>query len=378
MQRIDAHYHMTRTARFVRYENLEDMLEYKKQAGLSAICVHNIVFWDTKRYLLNPLALLAKAKDPQGVYAFGGIVYPELEDQWKPHAYEKQAEELLKMGFDGIKILNKPSFKKEWQIPYCHENFDRFWGYLEEKQVPVMFHIGDPKEFWKLDRVPKAIYDLGWYYDKDCVPYEFFYEETEGILKKFPKLNLTIPHFYFLSDDLKRLDEFMQAYPQIRIDITPGSEMYYNFSICQDAARDFFVKYQDRILFGTDNYGSQTEGGREAQIQKGINRIKDMEAFLSEEFPIFEGERLRGLALPKEVQEKIQAKNFLNWVTGTADKKHVADGENMAERAVGPKKADVESMMQMTKELYERAKQKGDSPDSLVEFEKALHEMQQL
>jgi hypothetical protein len=38
----------------------------------------------------------------------------------------------------------------------------------------------------------------------------------------------------------------------MHVDLTPGIEMYHNFSADLDAARDFFVKYQDRIVFGTD------------------------------------------------------------------------------------------------------------------------------
>ena len=44
-----------------------------------------------------------------------------------------------------------------------------------------MFHIGDPKEFWDINRIPKRMYDFGWYYGEKLPSYESFYEETEKL-----------------------------------------------------------------------------------------------------------------------------------------------------------------------------------------------------
>lgn len=355
-QLVDAHYHLARTNELTRYENVEELLDYKKRAGLKAICIHNIIFSYTRMYLRNPLSLLAKLQDPKEIYAFGGICMPEPEDQWKPYSYKEQAEQLLEMGFDGIKVLNKPKYKRYWQIPYYHENFDEMWQFLQEKQTPIMFHIGDPKEFWILGKVPKPVYDYGWFYDKEIPSYASFYQETEELLKKFPNLNLTIPHFYFLSDNIKRLDRFMQTYPQIRIDITPGGEMFYNFSVCQDTAREFFLSYHDRILFGTDNHGSERTGAGEweREMQANQKKIEEMQGFLRKEESYFEEADLNGLSLPEEVLADIEENNFFRWVGTT------------------PKKVNVKATLKMAEELRKLAEQKNDSPESLPEFDKTI------
>ncbi len=59
-------------------------------------------------------------------------------------------------------------------------------------------------------------------------------------------------HFFFLSAQLPRLAELFERFPNMHVDLTPGIEMYHNFSRNPQATRDFFLRYQERILFGTD------------------------------------------------------------------------------------------------------------------------------
>ncbi|MCI8725276.1 MAG: amidohydrolase family protein [Hungatella sp.] len=355
---IDGHYHLGRTAKTTRFENVEDLFAYREEAGLEAVCVHSIVQWETKNLLRNPLAILAKLTDSKRIYAFGGVIYPQPDRQSEPFDYAGQAKELISMGFDGIKIQNKPLYKGEWSLPYYHENFDDFFAWLEKEQIPVMFHVGDPKEFWDINRIPKQMYDFGWYYGEDLPSYESFYEETDRMLKKFPGLNMTIPHFYFLSDDLKRLRHFMDTYPNVKIDITPGGEMYFNFSICQDFAREFFLEYQDRILFGTDNYGGNEDSGSKEQRLLGIKKIQEMKAFLEQKESVFQGVRLRGLSLPESVLHRIYRDNFIRWA-------------GKEPKPVRPLEAE-----QMVKGYRRLAEEREEGKDLLPDFDKVLEALE--
>ena len=115
----------------------------------------------------------------------------------------------------------------------------------------------------------------------------------------------------------------LDAYPNIRFDITPGSEMYYAF--CEDPARwrRFFLEYQERIVYGTDLesdaeayerlYGMKMEEGA-AQIdwparwiQRWLTGTGEMDLM---------GTPVRGLGLPQSAAEKILGGNFLRFVGG--------------------------------------------------------------
>ena len=56
-----------------------------------------------------------------------------------------------------------------------------------------------------------------------------------------------------MADDIDRADALLSAHPKVKLDLTPGSEMYYHFSRDPDAWSDFFNRYNERILFGSDS-----------------------------------------------------------------------------------------------------------------------------
>jgi hypothetical protein len=96
----------------------------------------------------------------------------------------------------------------------------------------------------------------------------------------------------------------------VAIPFAAALEMLHNFTKRPEEARDFFLKYQDRIIFGTDF----APGGLPSRIWVVRNFLET-----DEEFHVPTDERLfwpdhrtmiRGLALPREVLDKIYAGNF--------------------------------------------------------------------
>jgi len=174
----------------------------------------------------------------------------------------------------------------------------------------VLWHVNDPEEFWNPEEAPEWAKGPGWLYDDSFPTKESIYGECERALAKHPKLNVIFAHFYFLSDDLPRAGAFLDRYSNVTIDLAPGIEMLHNFTKRAEAAREFFLKYQDRILFGTDF----APGGVQSRIWVVRNFLET-----DEEFHVPTDERLfwpdhreiiRGIKLPKEVLEKIYRGNF--------------------------------------------------------------------
>ena len=61
--------------------------------------------------------------------------------------------------------------------------------------------------------------------------------EVERILEQHPRLKLILAHFCFLSGDLARAAAFLDRWPNVCYDITPGDEMYVRFSAAPAAWR---------------------------------------------------------------------------------------------------------------------------------------------
>ncbi len=139
------------------------------------------------------------------------------------------------------------------------------------------------------------------------------------MLTKHPGLRVVFAHFYFLSADLERLGAFLDRWPNVNVDITPGSEMYVNWAAQREKAREFFIRYQDRIFFGTDNLGGRRDPDPEL-TDASKRKVDAMRRVLETEDTFeFWGQTWGGLALPRDVCAKIYAGNFHRWV-GTEPK----------------------------------------------------------
>jgi len=160
----------------------------------------------------------------------------------------------LDMGADGIKLLEgKPQVRKKYPVPnFDLPVWDPFWKYAEEKQIPILMHLNDPENFWNIKEVPSFAIAQGWFYDDSYVNNEDQYRQMLNVLQKHPKLKISFAHFMFLSKKLERLASILDMYPNVYIDLTPGIEMYENFSLDINKTKAFFNKYIDRIMFGSD------------------------------------------------------------------------------------------------------------------------------
>lgn len=195
-----------------------------------------------------------------GVYVNAGILHtfdkPETSDY-----YLSEIKKYHAMGCDGIKMIEgKPDDRKMLGKRLDDKDFDKFYEYAEENQIPILMHWGDPSEFWDINRIPQWALERGWLYDDSYPPYKEFRGEVEGFLKKFPKLKITFAHFFFTSDEYEYAEKVMETWENVCFDLTPGSEMYKNFNASPEKWRNFFLKYSGRILYGTDIYNWESEG----------------------------------------------------------------------------------------------------------------------
>ena len=204
-------------------------------------------------------ALYCKSVIPNA-YAFGALIH-HFDERDTAAEYRRQAETCYAMGCDGFKMLEgKPDYRKKLGKPLDDPSLWEFYAYAEEMALPILMHLGDPREFWDRERIPQWALDRGWLYDDSFVHFDQTVKEVEGILEKFPRLHLTLAHFFFTSDNPDYAAYFMERFPNATLDLTPGCEMYTNFSKNSAWWREFFLQYNERILYGTDIYNWTADG----------------------------------------------------------------------------------------------------------------------
>lgn len=304
----DVHCHVGYTSRMSRVGDADNLLDIQKRCGFESVCVQTIVLWEPKNILRNLLAVMLKAENPSYFHIFGGIVFPPPGDP-KPDLVS-QAEQLISAGFDGIKLFGKPTARSVYDLPFTHDSYRELYSFCLERDVPILFHVGDPSNFWSPKYCPQSARDNGWYYGGENFPsLEQLYEEVESFMRDFPKLRILFPHMLFMSDDLSRLNDMLERYPNMRTDITPGTEMYFNMNLRRKEAREFFIKNAGRILFGTDNGGLAS--ALEGNTASCIGKVANMKRFLSTEDPFIWGNTgVAGLGLPEAALNALYYQGF--------------------------------------------------------------------
>lgn len=231
----DSHVH----TRFSDYERTVKMLDDIAFVGVTDGCLLSLPYRGASEnlYALYVREVYKKIK----LRAFGGI---HITDRYSKFSPKTQAETLVALGVDGMKFMFSPDLQRYYGRGLDDPYYDEMFTFLEENDVPINIHLADPEEFWQ----PGKQYD-----DPSFPSKEDMYAQAFRMLDKHPKLRVVFAHFMFLSDFPEEVVRVMETYPNVMFDLTPGVEMYPNFTKRIDFWQNFFEKYSKRIMFGTDS-----------------------------------------------------------------------------------------------------------------------------
>ena len=233
-----------------------------------------------------------------------GMVHNEM--LYSDIPLEEQAKALIEMGCDGIKLMDAPESRRRVGFGPNDPRYDKMLDYLEENEIPILIHVADPEEFWDDKDVSPYRRERGWcYFEEGYLKKEELNEEIFEMLDKHPRLKVVLAHFFFLSNFIDEASRIMEKYPNVAFDVTPGWEMFLGFTRNYDAAREFFIKYADRIYYGTDTNNTKRHNAE-------IHLLVRMALERDDEFmmPTYSERIIRGLALPEDVLNKIYYENY--------------------------------------------------------------------
>ena len=320
---IDGHVHYADSLGRIKFNQLIE--EYNIE-GIALQCIPKDGKWAVEN---DALRFKKQSKVP--VYVFGGIARDifELPKEHLIFMLPQEIDRLMEMGCTGIKMLEgKPIVRKQWPVPDFDDMvWDPYFEKLEKEQIPVMFHVNDPEDFWDAGQISEFAKQAGWFYDDTYINNEEQYRQVMERLKKNPELRICFPHFFFMSRQLLRLGEILDQFPNVMIDLAPGIELYYNLSEQEDKAKEFFIKYQDRICYGTD-IGARSIIRREKlplSMDESRSRISLITKFLETKGDyilrpdgqyVKEGEPvlMHGLGLDSLVLRKVYHDNFMKFM----------------------------------------------------------------
>ena len=135
---------------------------------------------------------------------------------------------------------------------------DPIWELCGRLNVPVLIHTGDPSEFFQpLDYenerwLEMALYGDRRYSDRSRFPsFEELTGERDRMFARHRNTRFIMAHMGWHAQDLARVGALLDRMPNVYPEV---AAVLYEFGRQPRAAHDFFVKYQDRVLFGKDSY----------------------------------------------------------------------------------------------------------------------------
>ena len=130
------------------------------------------------------------------------------------------------------------------------------WETAARLNIPVIIHTAEPQEFFKpLDMHNERWLELALFANRRRylvpVSFETLSAERDDLFAKHPKTRFISAHFGWHANDLGHAAKLLDANPNVVLEL---AAILYDLGRQPRAAHDFFVKYQDRILFGKDTY----------------------------------------------------------------------------------------------------------------------------
>jgi len=249
---------------------------------------------------------------PGRFLTFAQINFDGLDDADWSGREAKRLEESFRAGAKGLK------FHKDLGLGWRHKDgtllkvddpkMDPIMEVCAKYHRPIMIHTGDPAAFFTpLDRFNERWHELNthpyWlFYGKDFPPQKELLAQFIHLVEKHPKTTFIGAHFGNNAEDVATVAKWLDKYPNLYVDIDAriselGRQPY--------TARKFFLKYQDRVMFGTDTPPNRTSYRIYYRFLETDDEYFDCAAshHLQGFWMIY------GVFLPKDVLEKIYYKN---------------------------------------------------------------------
>ena len=250
------------------------------------------------------------------VRILAGINFQNVGPGWAEKAIA-QLEADVAAGAVGVGEISKSlglSVKKPdgSRLKIDDPELDPIWAACARLNLPVFIHTADPEQFF----APLDLHNERWLevslfpgrrYPQDQYPsFEELMKERDNMFKRNPKTTFVAAHMGWLANDLGRLDKMLTDMPNVYTEV---GAVLYDIGRQPRLAHDFFVKFQDRILFGKDSYQPE-----EYPYYWRVFETKD------DYFDYYRGYhafwKLYGVDLPDAVLKKVYFQNALRITKG--------------------------------------------------------------
>jgi predicted TIM-barrel fold metal-dependent hydrolase len=227
-----------------------------------------------------------------------------------------QLEQDVKNGARGLKIYKSLGLRNEdtsgKRVAVDDPRLDPIWAKCGELGIPVLIHTADPKPFWdefngdnerwlELKTRPNRKRDAD-----NPAPWETLIAEQHRMFKKHPETTFINAHMGWYANNLPKLSQLLDEMPNMNVGI---GAIIAELGRQPRQAKAFFIKYQDRILFGKDSWKPE-------EFPTYFRVLESDDEYFPYHKKYHAFWAMYGLDLPDEVLKKVYYKNALRIVPG--------------------------------------------------------------
>ncbi len=282
MPRVDMHTHMDATNQYDKAVaamdgwggtltiTLNGLFWVKDNVGSNASPV------SVRQIPTNDMVYVKEKLNNRILFVPGAFTIPSKGIWWNVDEIKTFKEQ----GFVGLKLWPHGKILSS-KIKMIHEHLDE----AGHQGMPLIgMHVGDPGSA-----------------KSNNVAFPKFEDDAVEVAKGHPQTTFIFAHGLFMLENdagLDKLSGIFDKYPNVFVDLSYVHNMRQEEHYTVSKARDFYIKYKDRILFGTDVFG----GGAKAEAFLKERKLLETEEVTS---GMHRGPALKGLNLPNDVLNHI-------------------------------------------------------------------------
>jgi predicted TIM-barrel fold metal-dependent hydrolase len=246
---------------------------------------------------------------------FANLDFWGIDEPGWGEAAAAQLHEDYRNGARGLKIFKNLGLNlrdKKGRVPTDDPRLDPVWRKCAELKIPVLIHTGEPAPFFEpIDKNNERWLELTLHPNRarpsDKYPsWKEVMAEPHRVIERHPNTIFISAHMAWLANDLKSLGALLDRFPNMYTEI---GAVIAELGRQPRQAREFLIRYQDRVLFGKDSWVP-------GEYSTYFRTLETADEYFPYHKKYHAFWRMYGLDLPDEVLKKIYYKNALKIVPG--------------------------------------------------------------
>jgi uncharacterized protein len=304
---IDVHNHVNDAMRIDDHMPPERVVEIMNNANVKTVVILTGMWGDKLQAVIDEMV----KRYPGRFIVFTQIDFSKIDDPNFSQEMIAQLDDAVARGARGLKQLKDLGLnvrdKSGKLVGIDDPRLDLIWEECGRLGIPVSIHVSDPEAFFHpVDKTNERYEELtehpDWSFNGPQFPTkESLLAARDRMFAKHPHTTFVALHMANWPENLDYVSHLLDTLPNVMVEFGAREA---ELGRQPRRAREFFIKYQDRIMFGTDN------GMDEAMYRNHFRWLETGDEYF--DYWGYPGQgrwKIYGMELPDSVLEKIYHKN---------------------------------------------------------------------